>query len=47
MISAPSTKGADKQAYIAEIVCGALWQRRDIFARHFSAAYRLCAGATS
>jgi hypothetical protein len=35
MISAPSTKGADKQAYIAEIVCGALWQRRDIFARHF------------
>ena len=29
MISAPSKKGADKQAYISENVCGALWQRRD------------------
>jgi hypothetical protein len=35
MISAPSTKGADKQAYIAETVIGGLWSRRDIFARHF------------
>jgi hypothetical protein len=32
MISAPATKGADKQAYIAESVCGALWNRRGIFA---------------
>lgn len=32
MISAPSTKGADKQAYIAETVVGALWKRRDRFA---------------
>jgi 5-hmdU DNA kinase-like protein len=31
MISAPSTKGADKQAYIAETVCGALWERRGLF----------------
>lgn len=29
MISAPATKGADKQAYIAETVCGALWHRRE------------------
>jgi hypothetical protein len=36
MISAPATKGADKQAYIAETVCGALWERRDIFAKHFA-----------
>lgn len=35
MISAPSTKGANKQAYIAETVIGDLWRRRDIFARHF------------
>jgi hypothetical protein len=35
MISAPSTKGADKQAYIAETVIGDLWRRRDVFARHF------------
>jgi 5-hmdU DNA kinase-like protein len=33
MISAPSTKGADKQAYIAETVLGALWRRRESF-RH-------------
>ena len=33
MISAPATKGADKQAYIAETVIGALWRRRDAFAR--------------
>jgi hypothetical protein len=31
MISAPATKGADKQAYIAETVIGALWQRREHF----------------
>lgn len=31
MISAPATKGADKQAYIAETVCGALWERRGFF----------------
>lgn len=36
MISAPSTKGADKQSFIAETVCGALWSRRDIFAKHFA-----------
>jgi hypothetical protein len=36
MISAPSTKGADKQAYIAETVIGDLWRRRDIFERHFA-----------
>lgn len=36
MISAPSTKGADKQAYIAETVIGALWSRRDVFAKHFT-----------
>jgi hypothetical protein len=35
MISAPSTKGADKQLYIAEVVLGELWRRRDIFANHF------------
>lgn len=26
MISAPATKGADKQSYIAETVCGGIWQ---------------------
>jgi hypothetical protein len=31
MISAPSTKGADKQSYIAETVIGALWERRASF----------------
>lgn len=31
MISAPATKGADKQAYIAETVIGALWRRRNFF----------------
>lgn len=36
MISAPAQKGACKQAYIAETVCGALWSRRDVFARHFA-----------
>ncbi|MDP1866980.1 MAG: putative DNA base hypermodification protein [Bradyrhizobium sp.] len=48
MISAPSKKGADKQAYIAETVCGALWERRDIFAKYFSQprqAFVSCAGA--
>lgn len=29
MISAPRTKGADKQSYISEIVCGDLWNRSD------------------
>jgi hypothetical protein len=38
MISAPATKGADKQAYIAETVCGDLWRRRDVFAKHFAGA---------
>jgi alpha-glutamyl/putrescinyl thymine pyrophosphorylase clade 1 len=38
MISAPAQKGADKQAYIAETVCGELWRRRDIFAKHFAGA---------
>ena len=33
MISAPATKGADKQAYIAETVIGDLWRRRDKFDR--------------
>jgi hypothetical protein len=36
MISAPAKKGADKQAYIAEAVCGDLWRRRDVFAKHFA-----------
>jgi len=36
MISAPSTKGADKQAYIAETVIGDLWRRRDVFEKHFA-----------
>ena len=36
MISAPATKGADKQAYIAETVIGDLWRRRDVFAKHFA-----------
>ena len=31
MISAPQDKGADKQAYIAETVIGALWRRREFF----------------
>jgi hypothetical protein len=31
MISAPASKGADKQAYIAETVIGALWERRATF----------------
>lgn len=31
MISAPSKKGADKQAYIAETVIGDLWRRRESF----------------
>lgn len=33
MISAPATKGADKQSYIAETVIGALWSRREIFTK--------------
>ena len=36
VISAPSTKGADKQAYICEQVIGEQWNRRDGFARHFA-----------
>lgn len=35
MISAPAQKGADKQAYIAETVIGALWERREKFANWF------------
>jgi hypothetical protein len=35
MIPAPSKKGADKQAYIAETVCGALWDRRTSIERAF------------
>lgn len=31
MISAPATKGADKQAYISEVVVGDLWRRRGEF----------------
>lgn len=38
MISAPATKGADKQMYIADGVIGDLWRRRDIFAKHFAGA---------
>ncbi|MDQ8732142.1 nucleotide kinase domain-containing protein [Bradyrhizobium sp. LHD-71] len=33
MISAPSTKGTSKQAYIAETVCGGLWARRALFSQ--------------
>lgn len=36
MISAPATKGADKQAYIAETVIGGLWDRRDVFEKWFA-----------
>lgn len=35
MISAPATKGADKQAYIAETVLGGLWERRGLIAAWF------------
>jgi hypothetical protein len=45
MISAPSTKGADKQAYIAETVIGALWRRREIF--RTSPARRRCSARTN
>lgn len=41
MISAPAKKGADKQAYIAEMVCGDLWRRREIFEKHFAGAASL------
>lgn len=40
MISAPSTKGADKQAYIAEQVIGGLWRRRQDFADYFGSRLR-------
>lgn len=36
MISAPATKGADKQAYIAEKVIGDLWGRAESFATWFA-----------
>lgn len=36
MISAPPTKGANKQAYIAESVIGDLWERRVLFDEHGS-----------
>lgn len=38
MISAPSTKGADKQAYISETVLGEQWNRREGFTKHFAAS---------
>ena len=38
MISAPATKGADKQSYIAETVIGALWKRRERFTKWSSAS---------
>lgn len=38
MISAPASKGADKQLYIGDAVIGDLWRRQEIFARHFSAS---------
>lgn len=34
MISAPPTKGADKQTYIAETVIGKLWTAREAFGRY-------------
>jgi hypothetical protein len=40
MISAPATKGADKQAYIAETVIGALWRRRYEFENWTGATLR-------
>lgn len=36
MISAPSTKGADKQSYISERVVGGLWLRRHQLADNFA-----------
>lgn len=36
MISAPSKKGADKQAYIAETVCGGLWERREAIGNYLA-----------
>jgi hypothetical protein len=36
MISAPATKGADKQSYIAETVIGALWERRGLIGAWFA-----------
>lgn len=36
MISAPSTKGANKQQYISETVCGALWEHRSEFLYYFT-----------
>jgi hypothetical protein len=36
MISAPSTKGADKQSYIAEEVIGGQWDRRELFQTWFA-----------
>ena len=41
MISAPSQKGADKQAYIAETVIGALWERRGVIERRLNGAATL------
>lgn len=35
MISAPPVKGADKQAYISEEVCGSLWKNRATFEKLF------------
>jgi 5-hmdU DNA kinase, helical domain len=36
MISAPSIKGTDKQAYIAEEVIGGQWERRELFETWFA-----------
>lgn len=36
MISAPATKGADKQTYIAETVIGALWYARETFDQYLT-----------
>jgi len=38
LIPAPPERGADKQAYVAEVVLGDLWQRSDEFSAHFAAA---------
>lgn len=40
MISAPATKGSDKQTYIAETVIGDLWRRRKEFSHWSSATMR-------
>lgn len=44
VIPAPSTRGADKQAYVAGVVVGDLWRRRDEFADWSLAAGRTLEG---